>query len=152
MRTNPDMKAPDRRAGFTLVEILIAVSIVVILGAVVGINVFGAPQQARVGAAKAQLDTFKTALGLYAADNGFLPTAEQGLDALVAPAARPPVPTAFRPGGYLEKSSVPADPWGHEYAYLAPGSNGEPFEVVCYGSDGEEGGDDYAADLSTSNL
>ena len=145
MRTNPDMKAPDRRAGFTLVEILIAVSIV-------GINVLGAPQQARVSAAKAQLDAFKTALGLYAADNGFLPTAEQGLDALVAPAARPPVPTAFRPGGYLEQSSVPADPWGHEYAYLAPGSHGEPFEVVCYGSDGEEGGDDYAADLSTSNL
>ena len=66
MRTNPDMKAPDRRAGFTLVEILIAVSIVVILGAVVGINVLGAPQQARVSSAKAQLDAFKTALGLYA--------------------------------------------------------------------------------------
>ena len=129
------MRAPVRRAGFTLVEILIAVSIVVILGAVVGINVFGAPQQARVGAAKAQLDTFKTALGLYAADNGFLPTAEQGLGALVAPATRPPVPAAFRPGGYL-----------------APGSHGEPFEVICYGADGEEGGADYAADLSTSNL
>ncbi len=58
------------RAGFTLVEILIAVTIVVILGAVVGINVLDAPQKARVGAAKQQLSAFKTALGLYAADNG----------------------------------------------------------------------------------
>lgn len=140
------------RAAFTLVEILIAVSIAVILGAVVMVNVFGAPQQARQGAAKMQLDAFKTALGLYAADNGFLPTPEQGLAALVAPAARPPVPPAFRPGGYLEKTSVPLDPWGREYVYLSPGTHGEPFEVVCYGSDGEEGGADYAADLSTSGL
>ena len=149
MKTNA---ATASRAGFTLVEVLIAVTIVVILGAVVGINVFGAPQQARVGAAKVQLDAFKTALALYAADNGFPPTSEQGLGALVAPATRPPVPPAFRPGGYLEKTSVPLDPWGREYAYLAPGTHGEPFEVICYGSDGEEGGADYAADLSTSSL
>ena len=141
-----------RRAGFTLIEVLVAVSIVVILGAVVGINVLGAPQQARVGAAKQQLASFRTAIEIYAADNGAVPTAEQGLAALVAPATRPPVPPAFRPGGYLEKTSVPLDPWGREYAYLAPGSHGEAFEVVCYGSDGEEGGADYAADLSTSSL
>ncbi len=145
-------RSASARAGFTLVEVLIAVSIAVILGAVVMVNVFGAPQQARQGAAKMQLDAFKTALGLYAADNGFLPTSEQGLAALVSPAVRPPVPPAFRPGGYLEKTAVPLDPWGREYAYLAPGTHGEPFEVICYGADGEEGGADYAADLSTSDL
>ncbi|MBQ9726190.1 MAG: type II secretion system major pseudopilin GspG [Kiritimatiellae bacterium] len=140
------------RAGFTLVEILIAVTIVVILGAVVGVNVLDAPQKARVGAARQQLSAFKTALGLYAADNGAVPTAEQGLEALVAPAARPPLPAAFPPGGYLEKASVPADPWGRPYAYFAPGRAGEPFEIVCYGADGEEGGSGYAADLSSSAL
>ena len=139
------------RAGFTLVEVLIAVTIVVILGAVVGLNVLDLPQKGRVGAARQQLETFKTALAMFAADNGFVPTAEQGLAALVAAPERPPLAPNYPPRGYLEKAAVPLDPWGREYAYLAPGRGGEPFEVVCYGSDGEEGGAGYAADLSTSD-
>jgi len=139
------------RAGFTLVEVLIAVTIVVILGAVVGLNVLDLPQKGRVGAARQQLETFKTALAMFAADNGFVPTAEQGLAALVAAPERPPLAPNYPPRGYLEKAAVPLDPWGREYAYLAPGRGGEPFEVVCYGSDGEEGGSGYAADLSTSD-
>ena len=140
------------RAGFTLIEILIAVTIVVILGAVVGLNVLDLPQKGRVGAARQQLETFKTALAMYAADNGLVPTAEQGLAALVAAPERPPLPANFPPRGYLEKAAVPADPWGRPYAYLSPGRGGEPFEIVCYGADGEEGGAGYAADLSTSDL
>ena len=143
--------AASSRAGFTLAEVLIAVTIVVILGAVVGLNVLDLPQKGCVGAARQQLETFKTALAMYAADNGLVPTAEQGLAALVAAPERPPLPANFPPRGYLEKTSVPLDPWGREYAYLAPGRAGEPFEVVCYGSDGEEGGAGYAADLSTSD-
>lgn len=139
------------RAGFTLVEVLIAVTIVVILGAVVGLNVLDLPQKGRVGAARQQLETFRTALAMFAADNGFVPTAEQGLAALVAAPERPPLAPNYPPRGYLEKAAVPLDPWGREYAYLAPGRGGEPFEVVCYGSDGEEGGSGYAADLSTSD-
>jgi len=139
------------RAGFTLVEVLIAVTIVVILGAVVGLNVLDLPQKGRVGAARQQLETFKTALAMFAADNGFVPTAEQGLAALVAAPERPPLAPNYPPRGYLEKAAIPLDPWGREYAYLAPGRGGEPFEVVCYGSDGEEGGSGYAADLSTSD-
>lgn len=139
------------RAGFTLVEVLIAVTIVVILGAVVGLNVLDLPQKGRAGAARQQLETFKTALAMFAADNGFVPTAEQGLAALVAAPERPPLAPNYPPRGYLEKAAVPLDPWGREYAYLAPGRGGEPFEVVCYGSDGEEGGSGYAADLSTSD-
>lgn len=140
------------RAGFTLVEVLVAVTIVVILGSVTGLYLLDLPQKGRQQAARLQLDVFRSAITLYASDNGSVPTAEQGLAALVAPAQRPPVPANFPPGGYLEKSSVPLDPWGREYAYFAPGSNGGAFEVVCYGSDGEEGGSGYAADLSTSDL
>ena len=83
--------AASSRAGFTLAEVLIAVTIVVILGAVVGLNVLDLPQKGRVGAARQQLETFKTAIAMYAADNGDVPTAEQGLEALVAAPTRPPV-------------------------------------------------------------
>ncbi len=140
--------APSR--GFTLVEVLVALVIVVTMGAVVALNVFEHPQRARVAAAKMQLATLKTALDLYAADNGFLPTRAQGLAALVAPPTTEPAPRAWAPGGYLETPSVPVDPWGRPYAYVVPGSSGEPFEVVSYGSDGEEGGEGWAADLSSS--
>ena len=136
------------RAGFTLVEVLIAVTIVVILGAVVGLNVLDLPQKGRVGAARQQLETFKTALAMFAADNGFVPTAEQGLAALVAAPECPPLAPNYPPRGYLEKAAVPLDPWGREYAYLVPGPAGKPFDVVCYGADGEEGGDGWDADVS----
>ncbi len=137
---------------FTLVEVLIALVIVVTMGAVVAINVLDHPQKARQAAAKMQLSAFKTALELYAADNGFLPTRAQGLQALVAPPASDPVPRSYPPHGYLDAPEVPLDPWGRPYAYLVPGSSGEAFEIVSYGADGEEGGADYAADLSSSRL
>lgn len=140
------------RAGFTLIEVLIALVIVVTMGAVVALNVMDHPQKARQAAAKMQLSAFKTALELYAADNGFLPTRAQGLDALVAPPASDPAPHNYPPHGYLDSPAVPQDPWGRPYAYILPGSSGEPFEVVSYGADGEEGGEGYDSDLSSSRL
>ena len=77
-----------------------------------------------------------------------MPTARQGLGALVAPSALEPAPRAFRQGGYLESLEVPDDPWGRPYAYVVPGPGGKPFDVVCYGADGEAGGEGFDADLS----
>ncbi len=141
-----------RRAGFSLLEVLIALTIIVILGTVVGVNLMDLPQRGRAGAARMQLAVFQTALQLYTADNGAPPTQRQGLDALVRRPTAPPVPASFKDGGYLDAPVVPNDPWGRPYAYLSPGSRGEPFEVICYGADGEEGGAGLAADLSTSTL
>lgn len=138
-----------RAAGFTLLEVLIAITIIVILGAVVGINLKDLVPDSRQKAAKMQLGEFKTAIQIYVNDNGFPPTQRQGLEALVAKPLTPPVPQNFKPSGYLDSKSVPKDPWGHDYAYLCPGSDGAPFEVVCYGADGEEGGEGYDADLSS---
>lgn len=140
----------SRRRGFTLVEVLVALVIVVTMGAVVALNVLDHPQKARQAAAKMQLSAFKTALELYAADNGTLPTRAQGLAALAAAPVVEPVPRNYPPHGYLDSPAVPDDPWGRPYAYLVPGSSGEAFEVVCYGADGEEGGAGWDADLSTS--
>ena len=147
-----DAPAPPSkpRKGFTLIEIIIAMTIVVILGAVVGVQYKNLPQKSRVNAAKMQLAAFKTALELYAADNGVLPTQRQGLAALVEPPTVAPVPEHFAEGGYLDAREVPADPWGRPYAYFCPGSDDLPYEIVCYGADGEEGGTGFNADLSSA--
>ena len=137
-----------KNSGFTLLEVIIAISIAVILASVVGVNVLGLPQKHKRSAARMQIEAFKTALQMYQDDNGFFPTARQGLGALVSPPQTPPVPSAFREGGYLETLSLPADPWGRPYAYIVPGPGGKPFDIVCYGADGEEGGEDLDADIS----
>lgn len=125
-------------------------TIVVILGTVVGVQLHDLPQKGRVNAAKMQLAAFKSALEIYAADHGVPPTQRQGLDALVQCPTEAPIPSQYPENGYLETRDLPADPWGHPYAYFCPGSDGLPYEVVCYGSDGEEGGSSFKADLSTA--
>ncbi len=140
----------SRNEGFTLLEVLIAITIVVILGSVVGINLIDMPQRGRQNAAKLQLGQFKTAVQIYVNDNRFPPTQRQGLEALVVKPATPPIPENFPPNGYLDSGSVPKDPWGRDYAYLCPGTRGESFEIICYGADGEEGGDGFNTDLSTT--
>lgn len=138
-----------RTHGFSLIELLIAITILAILGGVAGLQLIDAPQKARQASAKTQLGTFKTAIIMYMNDNGGPPTSRQGLEALVAkPAGNLP---NYNPNGYLDSKAVPKDPWQRDYVYLCPGSNGERFEVVCYGADGEQGGDGYNRDLSTSD-
>ena len=144
------MSESNKQHGFSLVEILIAISIIVILSTVVGLQLVDIPQDSRVKTARIQIESFRSAVQIYISDNGVTPTQRQGLQALVAKPVEPPVPRNYRPGGYLDSRTVPDDPWGHPYAYLVPGRNGEVFEIVCYGSDGEEGGEGYATDLSSS--
>lgn len=146
-----DGKATKGHGGFTLLEVLIAIVIVVILGSVVGLNLIDLPQKSRRDAATMQIGTFKTAVQIYAADNGAPPTQRQGLAALVSKPTIPPIPANYRPSGYLESKSIPKDPWGGEYVYLCPGSNGEAFEIICYGADGDQGGDGYDADISSAS-
>lgn len=146
----PVWPAPSAKGGFSLVEVIIAMTIVAILGTVVGIQLHDLPQKGRVNAAKMQLAEFGQALELYAADNGAPPTQQQGLAALVAPPTVEPIPQNYAEHGYLNGSDVPNDPWGRAYAYFRPGADGRPYEVVCYGADGEEGGTGFDADLSSA--
>lgn len=142
--------SPTPRSGFTLLEVLIAITLVVILGSVVGINLIDMPQRGRQNAAKLQLASFKTAVQIYMNDNGAPPTQRQGLEALVIQPTTPPIPESFPPNGYLDSRSVPKDPWGRDYAYLNPGTRGEAFEIICYGADGADGGTGFNTDLTTS--
>ncbi len=142
----------NQRSGFTLLEMLMVVLIISILAAFVGVKVLNKDDVAKAAAAKAQLASLRSALQLYKMQNGNFPTQEQGLDALCKRPEKPPLPSSYPQGGYLDSSIMPKDPWKHDYVYMVPGLNGDPFDVMTYGSDGEPGGEGAAADISSSNL
>lgn len=137
-------------AGFTLLEVLVVVLIITILATVVGVNVVNKPGEAKVAAARANLESLRTALNLYRMQNGTYPTQEQGLEALVDPPTAEPVPRQYPEGGYLERRSLLTDPWGNPFVYLVPGPERQPFELLSYGADGNPGGERDNADLSTA--
>lgn len=139
-------------AGFTLIEVLVVLAIISILAGIVTINVVRRPGEAKVAAAKTQLRALKSAVNLYRTDHGFIPTMQQGLPALIQAPTTPPVPEKYPADGYLDTRVLPRDPWGYDFIYLAPGRRGESFEIISYGSDGQPGGEEDAADLSSSEL
>jgi len=141
-----------RRRAFSLIELLVAVSIMLILAGAVAVNLMHEPGKARQARAKSDLAAFKTALQLYLDDNGVLPSQRQGLRALVERPTTPPVPPRWRAGGYLDRATLPRDPWNNDYLYLVPGRAREPFEILCYGANGQQGGEGADADLSSSAL
>lgn len=133
--------------GFTLIELMVVVVILLILASLIGPRIMGRPEEARRMKAKVDIQSLETALKLYSLDNGAYPTTEQGLDALVAAPSVGQLPQNWRQGGYLEKGRVPKDPWGHDYVYLSPGVRGE-YDITSYGADGAPGGDGKNADIS----
>ena len=142
------MKDSDEK-GFTLIELLIVVVIIGILVAVVGPKIMERPEQARQVKAVIQIQNFESALKLFYLDNGFYPSTEQGLDALVAQPSIGRETSKWREGGYLEKSKVPLDPWRNEYLYISPGIHNKQYDIMCLGRDGEEGGQGYDADVKS---
>ncbi|HUY32903.1 MAG TPA: type II secretion system major pseudopilin GspG [Pirellulales bacterium] len=129
-----------RRQGFTLIEVLLVLVILVILGSLVGIQIRSAQKSALLKAAKSQVGMFDSPLQRYALDMGDFPTASVGLGALVS--APSDAKSAQWAGPYLEKG-VPADPWGNQYQYANPGRhNAGSYDVWSLGSDGADGTDD----------
>lgn len=142
----------NRKSGFTFMEIMIAMLIISILSSVVGLSLYQYLRRAKIEAARTQIKTFQTALQMYRADQGQLPTQGQGLEALCEAPTGDPAPKHYPPEGYLESRVLPRDPWGNPYIYVVPGRRGEPYEVISYGSDGEEGGSGEAADVTSAAL
>ena len=140
------------QSGFSLVELLVAVSIMLVLAGTVAVNLMREPGKARVARAKSDTSTLKTAVRLYESDNFAIPTQRQGLESLVVKPTSDPLPKNWRSGGYLDRTDLPRDPWGNDYLYFAPGRNKEAFEIVSYGADGQPGGDGDASDISSSSL
>ncbi|PHV11714.1 type II secretion system major pseudopilin GspG [Chitinimonas sp. BJB300] len=130
--------------GFTLIEILVVIAILAILGALVVPKIMGRPDEARVVAAKQDVQSLVQALKLYKLDNGVYPSTEQGLKALVEKPSVGQIPTNWK--SYLDK--LPNDPWGNAYIYLNPGLKSE-IDVMSYGADGQAGGEGHAADIGS---
>lgn len=134
-------------SGITLIEMIIAITIIAILGIVAVPRLLEIPQKARITAAKQQIHLLDLALSQYESDNGNFPSTGQGLEALVKKPDGEPVPANYNERGYMQK--VPVDPWGKPYIYVCPGTHGNDYEIMSYGADGQEGGDGKNADIKS---
>lgn len=132
-------------AGFTLVELLVVMVILVLLASLVAPRVMGYLGSSRAKTAKVQLESLRTSLELFKLDNGRYPTEREGLAALVAR----PAELKNWSGPYLQKDKVPDDPWGNPYRYRETSAGGV-IEIFSLGADNREGGEGEDADVSTS--
>jgi general secretion pathway protein G len=130
--------------GFTLIELMVVLVIVGVLAALIVPNLLNRADDARVTAAKADVNNLMQVLKLYKLDNQRFPTQEQGLQALLTKPTVNPVPSNWKP--YVEK--LPKDPWGNAYQFANPGVKGE-VDVYSFGADGKAGGDGANADIGS---
>ncbi len=130
--------------GFTLIELMVVLVILGVLAALIVPNVLDRADDARVTAARTDVNNLMQALKLYKLDNQRYPTAEQGLQALLVKPTTGPIPTNWK--SYLDK--LPNDPWGRSYQYLNPGVKGE-IDVLSFGADGQPGGEGKNADIGS---
>ncbi len=138
------VRGSPRRRGFTLIELMVVLVIIGVLAALVVPNVLDRADDARATAARTDVNNLMQALKLYRLDNQRYPSAEQGLQALVARPTAAPAPINWKP--YLDK--LPNDPWGRPYQYLSPGIKGE-VDVLSLGADGQSGGEGRNADIGS---
>ena len=130
--------------GFTLIELMVVLVIIGVLAALIVPNMLDRADDARVTAARTDVNNLMQALKLYRLDNQVYPTGEQGLQALVTKPSAGPTPPNWKP--YLEK--LPNDPWGRPYQYLNPGVKAE-IDVMSFGADGQPGGEGKNADIGS---
>jgi general secretion pathway protein G len=142
-------KIMKSQAGMSLIEILIALTLLALAGTFVGGRVFEQLQEGKVSSAKIQIKSIADRLKEFRRDCNYLPTSDMGLDALVNKPEGGRECKRYAPGGYIEGGKVPLDPWDNEFIYE---SDGKTFEIKSLGADNAEGGEESDADISSKDL
>jgi general secretion pathway protein G len=137
-------KTRRNERGFTLVEVLVVITIIALMMGLVGPRVLNYLTESKTKAAKIQIESFSAALDLFFIDAGRYPTSSEGLTALLQ---RPGSATGWS-GPYLRANALPNDPWGRPYVYRSPGQHGS-FDIISYGADGQEGGTGAGVDITS---
>ncbi len=134
--------------GFTLLELLVVIAVIATLVSIVAPSVFQNVGDAKVNAARSQIEIFALALDSYRMHNDVYPTTEQGLESLRTMPTGGEPPRNWR-GPYLRKT-VPLDPWDRSYHYVSPGhANPESYDLYSLGRDGKPGGEGEDADITS---
>ena len=141
-------KLTKMRSGFTMVELMAMLIIIGLLATLVVTKVATKIDQARVTTTQANLKILHSAVNQFKMDTSRFPTEEDGLMELIE---QPSDVENYEPGGYLETTELPKDGWGNDFYYQLYPESGKPFVIISYGADGEEGGEDYDADLYSTD-
>ena len=148
MHPLPKPTADHVEDGWSLIEILIGIALVLVLMTSVGLAIVGNVDRARRTAARDHIQTFSLALDAYLIDCGGYPTEDQGLRALVEKPILDPVPSDWA-GPYLKILEIPRDPWKRPYEYEVPGPGGLPYGIQSFGADGLNGGEGKDGDITS---
>lgn len=144
----PTAQRPNGQSAFTLIEILVTITVIAILAGLVSPMIFRNVGDAKVTAAQAQIETLGLALDTYYLHNDHYPSSAQGLDALMRSPTGEPAARNWR-GPYLKKA-IPLDPWGTPYRYESPGTqNPTSYDLLSYGRDGKVGGTGEDSDITS---
>jgi general secretion pathway protein G len=147
--SNSEKQKNRRQSGFSILEILIALTILGIVSTFVVGKVFDQLEEAKVRSAHIQIQNLSKSLMEFRRHCGFYPETEQGLDSLVQKPTGGKECKRYHEGGYLQDGKVPLDPWDNEFVYT---SNGQIFEIISYGKDGIEGGESaFDKDISSKD-
>ena len=142
-------KVLKSEAGMSLIEILIALTLLALAGTFVGGRVFEQLQEGKVSSAKIQIKSLADRLKEFRRDCNFLPTTNMGLDALISKPEGGRDCKRYAPGGYIDGGKVPLDPWDSEFVYE---SDGKTFNIISYGADNAEGGEGSDADIHYKDI
>ena len=137
-----------KSAGFTLLEVMVVVVILGIIASMVVPNLLGNKEVADQQKAMVDIQQLESTLDMYKLRNGFYPTTEQGLSALVTAPTSQPTPRIFPEGGFIKR--LPKDPWGEDYILVSPGQLGQ-IDILSKGPDRVAGSDDDIGNWTTTD-
>ena len=139
----------QNQRGMSILEILIALTLLGLAGTFVAGKVFENLQQGKVQTAQIQMKSLGDRLKEFRRDCGFYPTTDQGLDALIEKPTGARECKRYAPSGYIDGGKIPMDPWDAEYIYE---SDGKTYSIISLGADNAEGGEGFDADINSKDL